>query len=156
MAKTILDPTTLESILQRVDKLTPDTVPQWGVLKPNQMVRHLRAALPINSGELVIPDRSTFMSRTLIRWFVLNSMVPSVERAKKNPIQTLPEINVVKKPIESADLETEKRLFKEAQRAIIIQDKWAARSPLLGKMSKGDQGKLMHSHAHYHLTQFGV
>lgn len=156
MARTLFDPATLDSILARVDKLTPDTVPQWGIMKPNQMVRHLRAALPINTGDLDLGDRSNLFTRTFIRWFVLNSMVPSAETAKKRPIQTFPEINVVKKPIEVADLETEKRLFKEAQRAIIAQDKWAARSPQLGRMNRADQGRLMHSHAHYHLTQFGV
>lgn len=156
MAKTIFDPTLHASLFVRLDKLQESTVPQWGIMKPNQMVRHVREALKINTGEMDLGDRSTIFTRTLIRWFVLNSMVPSAETARKRPVVTLPEINVVEKPIPAADLATEKRLLREATDKAIKEDKWAGRAPLLGHMSRADWGKLMHSHMHYHLSQFGL
>lgn len=156
MSKTIFDPATKAALFARLDGLTERTVPLWGQLKPNQMVRHLREALKVNTGEIQPARRDTFFTRTFICWFTLNAKIPPVEQLKKKPIHTFDEINIVKRPIPADDLATEKRLYAEALDRVIKEGRYADRSPTLGRMSIADHGRLMYSHMHWHLTQFGL
>ena len=156
MKKTIFDPEAKIEILKRLKNLSHDTQPRWGVMKPNQMLRHLIEANKISTGELETADRSNLFTKTLIRYFILNSKVPSIKQIQKRPIVTFPEINVVERNIATADFETEKENFKKDIERVINAKIFAAKSPVMGKMSREDWGKLTYSHANYHLTQFGL
>jgi len=156
MKKTIFDPESKADILQRLEKLSPDSQPRWGILKSNQMLRHLIESNKITLGELETEDRSNLFTKTLIRYFILSSKVPSIKQVQKRPIQTVPEINVVERQIVTADFETERENYKKDIERIISARNFAAKSPIMGKMSREDWGKLTYSHANYHLTQFGV
>lgn len=156
MRKSIFDPAVKAEVLQRLEKLNHDTVPQWGVMKPNQMLRHLIEANKIATGEITSANRSNFFTRTLIRKFVLDAKVPSLNMIKKRPIVTFPEINIVERGIHSAEFNTEKQnLIKDIDRVLAAKE-FVPRSPLIGKMSRENWGQLGYSHIHYHFTQFGV
>jgi hypothetical protein len=156
MRKNIFNEPDRANVLSRLEKLTAETVPQWGKLKPNQMLRHVIEGNKITLGELQVPDRSSFFTRTIIRYFTLSGMIPPRERLEKNPIETFGQIDVIKQNIPAADFATEKANFIADVERIINATKFAERSPLIGKMSKENWGQLTYSHINYHFTQFGV
>lgn len=154
--KSIFDPAVKAEVFKRLDNLQPDTQPLWGTMKPNEMLKHLSEALKIATGEIQVPDRSNLFTRTLIRYFVQNAMVPSKETATKRPVATFPEIDVVKKGITVGDFLAEKENYKKELARVEAISTYVPKSPLIGKMSREDWARNFYGHAHYHLTQFGV
>jgi len=156
MRKSLFDNKVRDELKQRLDKLTDATVPQWGTMKPAQMVHHVFLSTNIASGELKIEDRSNFLTRTVLRYFMLSGMVPPKERGQKNPPQTFEEINMVKRNIAYADLNTERNRLKEQWEKLTAKQEFPPRHPRIGKMSRDNWGQQLYAHANYHLTQFGL
>ena len=156
MKKSIFEPAGLAEIHSRLEKLTAETQSRWGLLKVNQMLRHLVEANKIPGGQLNIADRSTFVGRTMMRYFLLRTMVPSLKMIKRSPPQTFDEINILKAGIPAGDFETEKENFKRSMAALQKQEKFPGRHPVIGKMNKKQWGWQTFSHYNYHFTQFGV
>jgi len=156
MKKSIFEPGVKEELLQRLNKLQEDTKPKWGIMTARQVTRHMTMAYQVQLGELPIPDRSNFMTRTVLRYFLLSGMVPSPEQAKKRPAQTQPELNVVERKIETGDLATEKTLLIKSMERFIALNDYPNRHFLIGRMKKKHWGYWAFSHMHYHLTQFGL
>src|SRR5690349_11338338 len=80
--KTIRDEKCRTELLDRLNKVTPESKALWGRMSADQMMSHLVQAgeLPFNSE---IPDMSTFMSRTFIKPLVLY-VLPMPKEIKTN------------------------------------------------------------------------
>jgi Protein of unknown function (DUF1569) len=146
----------LNEVKARMAKLTEDTQPQWGIMKVNQMMRHIFEANKIITGEIKVPDKSRLLMRTLFRYFVMRAAVPSKRMREKNPPRTFKDMDVVKTGIQAGDLETEKNNLLKQIVEISKMKQLAERHPLFGKMSHENWGYFMYSHLNYHLTQFGA
>ncbi len=146
----------MADIQSRLDKLSETTAPKWGIMRVNQMLRHLVEGAKITTGELKMPNKSNLFSRTLLRFFMLRAMIPSESMRKKNPPETFSEINVFKSNIPADDFATEKESLKATLNKILTMKQFPERHPLIGKMSKENWGQQTYSHLHYHFTQFGV
>ena len=156
MKKSIFDSKVRSELASRLDKLAETTVPQWGTMKPAQMVHHVYMSTDIASGKLKLGDRSNFFTKTILRYFMLSGMVPSRKQLEKRPPQTFEEINMVKANIPYDDLNTERNRLKQQWEQIAALNNFPDRHPLIGKMSHDNWGQQLYSHANYHLTQFGV
>jgi hypothetical protein len=156
MKQTLFDAAVKAKLFQRLDQLTPETAPQWGVMNVCQMLHHLFMSYQAPLGEIQAIDHSTLFLRTIGKWFVLSGKVPSKRTLEIRQIRTFKEINVVKMEIPTADFQTEKNELKKIIGRFIRSEKLAPRHPMVGKMSKKNWGYWGYTHVNYHLTQFGV
>ncbi|HVG42205.1 MAG TPA: DUF1569 domain-containing protein [Chitinophagaceae bacterium] len=152
MKQSIFDPGVKESIFSRVDAITHATKGAWGKLSSAQMIRHLTEAARMAFGEIEMPDRSTELTRTVIKDQFLGNIKP--EGRENGNIQTFPEVDVVQSGMVVDDLETEKKRYKEIVERLIDTPVLHPVHTVFGEMSREDWGYLAFAHADYHLTQF--
>jgi hypothetical protein len=154
MKRSIFDPAVRQEVVSRVATLKPDTRPRWGKLSAPQMIRHLTEACKMAFDEVVIPEQSTFFTRTLGRWLFLNNIKPPGR--EKGTIKTFPQIDIVALNTQVDDIEKEKEMYAAMLERTNSTQELSKQHPLLGKMTREDWGYLDYAHADYHLTQFGV
>jgi len=58
-------------LLRRLRRVRPESPRRWGRMSAHQMVCHVGDAFRVATGEKHARDRTTWTSRTLIRWIVL-------------------------------------------------------------------------------------
>ena len=145
-----------EEILGRLNNLKSDSLGMWGVMTVTQMLHHLTMANQIALGEIVLPDKSRFLSRTVFRWMSYFNMRPAVSRLKKKSLRTYKEVDIIRKNISVQDFETEKKLFIQKLKEVITANSFPARHPLFGAMKKNGWGRWVYVHCDYHFVQFGV
>lgn len=150
--KNLLDKQTKEEILERIDKLTPETKALWGKMKVNQNLRHLNDALLIPLNELdptlVNPPK---IPKWLLKFFLLNAKPP------KEKAETFKEINMVANNIQPENFDQEKEALKQTlERFFASSSSFLPENKLAGKFTDKDWGKLNYNHMDHHLRQFGV
>lgn len=118
------------------------------------MLRHLSEANRMAFGEIEMPDRSSFMTRTVIKWMFLSNIKPPGR--EKGKVQTFPEVDVVQRGLRTEDLQTEKERYKATVERLVTTATLHPVHTAFGKMSRRDWGHLIYAHADYHLTQFNV
>jgi hypothetical protein len=148
--KSLFDPSVNKEILDRIDKLKPDTQAQWGKMSVAQMVTHAQRPLKVAYGELLL-------KRGLIG-FLFGSMAKKSllkkEPFKKNlpthpkfVIKGIPDFEEEKKNLSALVVKFEKDgpagLTKNAH-------------PFFGKLTVEEWDTLQWKHLDHHLRQFGV
>ncbi|PRY10112.1 uncharacterized protein DUF1569 [Pontibacter ummariensis] len=154
MKHSIFEPNVKPLLFDRVDRLTADTKGKWGKLTATQMIRHLSEANRLAFAEKPLPDRSSFLTRTLFKWMFLSNIKPPGR--EKGKVQTFPEVDVVQLGLALEELEMEKARYKATVEHMIDAPSLQPTHTLFGKMSRNDWGHLAYAHADYHLTQFGL
>lgn len=148
--KNLLHKTAGEEIIQRINKLTPQSKAIWGKMNVNQNLRHLNQSLLIPIGELdptlVNPPK---MPKWLMKFFLLNVKPP------RGGAETFKEINMVANNINPTDFEAERNSLKNNLNKFLISPNLIPENKLGGKFTKDDWGKLNYNHIDHHLRQFG-
>lgn len=150
--KNIFDKAVREQIIQRIQKLTPETPRQWGTMTAAQMVAHVIDGYLMALNIRPCSDASNFFTRTIMKRAAL--MLPRFPRGAK----IVAELDQKRKGTPPAEW------TQDVQRLIDLINEVAnkpegfewGRHPLFGKMSHKDWGRLGYLHVHHHLTQFGV
>ena len=150
MAKNLCVPAAREALRQRIAAVQADQAPVWGKMSAPQMVCHLADQLRLATGEIKVPDQSTFISRNLVRRLVLAGMpIP------KGKIKTFPEIDQQSAGTSPTDFETDKQLvFDLMERVGNATDRELAAHSFFGKLSPQAWGRLAWFHMDHHLRQF--
>ena len=148
---TIRNDTDRARLIERITKLKGDEKPIWGKMSVNQMVSHL-----VQSGDLPFvpgfPDKSSFMSRTLIKPLVLY-VLPMPKEIKTSPDMNQQENG--RKPQEfSADKELAIKSINKL--GTLTENHECLHHPFFGKMSAKEWAVIAHKHIDHHLRQFGV
>lgn len=154
--KTIFDSDAKEEILKRLNLLSNNSVGLFGVMNLSQMLHHLTMANQIALGEIILPDKSRFLSRTVFRWMTFFNMRPSIKRLKKKPLRTFKEMDIVRNKLEVESFEKEKELFLQKFNQLLNTNSFPAKHPLFGRMNKTQWGRWVYVHCDYHFVQFGV
>jgi len=149
--KNLFDEHTKQEILNRIDKLNPNSKAQWGKMNVNQGLRHMSLALDIPTGKLnPTPGKLPPMPKWLFKFFLLNTKPP------KEKANTFKELDIVKNNINPTDFEAERNQFKNAVETFCKAGILIPENKIAGKFSKKDWGKLNYNHADHHLRQFGA
>ncbi len=149
--KNLFDENVKKEILQRVEKLTPETKAVWGKMNVNQAIHHMALAFKIPTGELdPTPVNPPKMPKWLMKFFLLSVKPP------KNGAETFKEMNMVANNIQPNNFEEEKKYFKAMIEKFNSSEKLIPENKLAGKFSRADWGKLNYNHTDHHLRQFGV
>ncbi|MCM3439237.1 DUF1569 domain-containing protein [Metabacillus halosaccharovorans] len=139
-----------EEMLNRIDKLSPNSKPQWGKMDVAQMLAHCSAFQDIAMGY-------SFPARGWLGILIGNFVKPILYNDKplaKN-MSTIPTILIE----DAKEFETEKERLK--QKIITFQNNGPEKCtthphPFFGKLTSEQWGKGIYKHLDHHLKQFGV
>jgi hypothetical protein len=149
--KNVRDEKCREELVRRVNALTPDSKPAWGRMSVEQMLSHL-----VQSGELPfdasVSDRSSFMSRHVIKHLVLTAVPIPKE------VPTSPEIDQQQggRPPQGFEIDKLNAIESFHKLGVLSLDHKCLSHPFFGKMSVKQWCRLAYKHADHHLRQFGV
>jgi Protein of unknown function (DUF1569) len=143
----------LRELLERLERVTPETARVWGTMTPHQMVCHLNDSFKLSMGERSAVDISTPLTRTVVKWIAIYTPLPWPKG-----LTTLPEVNQQiggTAPIEfwrdrDALVRTMTR-FSAAERDF----EWSTH-PIFRRMSEREWQRWGYRHADHHLRQFGA
>ena len=149
--KNIFHPQITQELIARINKLTPETTPRWGIMRVDQMMAHCSVAY-----EMAYTDKyslpNPFM-RFILKTFVKNGVVndkPYPRNARTAPAFIIEE---------RRDFVTEKILligYLEKTRDLGIPYFEGKESVSFGPLTAQEWNSLFYKHLDHHLTQFGV
>jgi Protein of unknown function (DUF1569) len=148
MAKTIFDPTARAALFARIDRLAPQASARWGSFTAPRMMSHLIDAVRMALGELLIPQRKSFLANRVVRYLVIH-VFPFPRGAP-----TAPALLARAPDNWTSDAAALKAIIERAA-AQANGGSWQAH-PAFGVLSGADWGVLIHKHVDHHLKQFGV
>lgn len=137
-----------ENLVRRIGNLQTDSRRQWGKMSPAQMLAHISVPLETGLGKISPPREGNFITRPLLRWFVLGST-----RFRRN-LPTLKAF-VIR---EQRDFDLEKqRLLNNLETAYSwgLNGSWRPHHAF-GALTPRQWGELTWLHLDHHLSQFGV
>ncbi|WP_339164907.1 DUF1569 domain-containing protein [Siminovitchia sp. FSL H7-0308] len=139
-----------EEILNRIDKLSPDSQPQWGKMNVSQMLAHCSSFQDIAMGNS-FPPRGWL--GIIVGRFAKQIMYN--DKTLPHNMSTIPTILITN----DRDFETEKEKLK--QKITIFQNNGPEKCtthphPFFGKLTSEQWGKGIYKHLDHHLKQFGV
>lgn len=148
---TIRNETDRAKLIERVGQLKGDEKPLWGRMTVNQMMSHLvqNGDLPFVPGS---PDRSNFMSRTLMKPLILHVLPIPKE------IKTSPEMDQQENGRRPLEFNVDKDLVIKSINKLgtLAVDHDCLNHPFFGKLSAAEWAKIAHKHIDHHLRQFGM
>ena len=149
--KNIFDPETTNYCLGRLEKLSPDTLPQWGKMTAPQMLAHLNVPYDMAYG-VVNPGFGT-LTKLMLRWFVKPGVVGS-KPYKKNS-RTAP-IFIIEGE-RDFDSEKAKLIGYINKTEQLGKDHFDGRDYVsFGKMNATEWSNLFYKHMDHHFTQFNI
>lgn len=149
--KNIFNPNDTTEILERIDKLTPETKPNWGKMSVEQMLAHCNVTY-----EFVYEDihpKPKGFKKWMLKMFVKNMVVG--EKPYKKNTRTAPEFIIG----DGRKFETEKeRLVSYINKTLELGENHfnGKDSHSFGVLTKKEWNNMFSKHLEHHLTQFGV
>lgn len=144
---TLLNAPDRDAILARLRRVTPDISARWGTLTAPRMICHLADAMRVALGDLKAVDRSTPITRSLVKFLVIQTPF----KPPPGKVKTAPEMLSSSPEAFAADLATCERLLARLGRG-----EACGTHPTFGPLSTEEWGKLGWKHSDHHLRQFGV
>ena len=150
---TIADDKTLNSLVERLSQLRPDTQRRWGTLTAGEMLCHLGDAHESVLGIRILPGPiPSGDSRPLLKWLALYVPVPWPKGVKTRP-GVDPRIDGTRPGEFEQDRERAIRSLKAL--AVAAPTTLPARHFMFGPMSVRDWQRWAYRHVTHHLRQFG-
>ena len=154
MRKILSEPSAKAEIIERINRLAPDTQRRWGKMTVQQMVSHLNDSHKLVMGEIKTNFKSNFFNRTVVRLVALRAPMqwPS-------GVATVPELN------QSAGAGTPPTsLEADRQQLLTLIARFTANPrafqfvphPIFGEMTEWEWMRWAYLHADHHLRQFGL
>jgi len=146
----LIDNVEHKKMLNRIEKLTPDTKPLWGKMRVEQMLAHVNVAMRVALGENKL--KRSFMGLVFggiakKQLFGPKPFGKGLPTASEFVMKTEKDYNIEKNELmrlmNKIGTEREACLSKEAH-------------PFFGKMTAEQWDHLQHKHLDHHLSQFGV
>lgn len=149
----ILDALSTRTLLDRLNRLQPETKPVWGRMNANQMICHLNDAYSLAMNGKSASEHSTFISRTLMRWVALRAPMPW-----PHGVPTRPEVDQFAGGTPPTAFEQDKAvLVANLQRFAGLKPDYAFnRHPIFGTLTHWEWMRWGYLHADHHFRQFGL
>lgn len=144
------------ALLQRLNKLTADAKPNWGILTPAQMLKHLQLENDLALGRYKGKDYSHFLREKTFKLVIKGVLPLPTIFSKWRMVPAIPELDVVKSgvKVEAFDVEKERLLGQFGE--LLHAKELSNLHPGIGKMNREDWGFFYSWHTDYHLKQFGL
>lgn len=150
---TLLDQSTRDAIITRVNHLSPDAKAQWGRMSVNGMLCHCTDQLRVSLGDKGAPSREpNFLERTALKFLVLY-VIP----IPKN-VPTSPKVDQEIDGTKPTDFESDRKTLLEYIDRFTNAPADLACTPhfKFGPMNKKEWAIMAAKHLDHHLKQFGV
>lgn len=140
-----------QEVIARIEKLTPETQPNWGKMTVSQMLAHCAVTY-----EMVYTDnhpKPNAFTKFILKTFV-KKLVVSEKPFSKNG-RTAPQFLITDKKV----FETEKnQLIAYIKKTQELGESYfdGKESHSFGKLTKKEWNNVFYKHLDHHLTQFGV
>lgn len=138
-------------MIERLYKLTGEEKARWGKMTVNQMMSHLvqAADLPFKA---MLPDKSSFMSRTFIKPLILYVLPMPKE------VKTSPEFNQQENGRKPQEFNADRQIVIDSINTLgsLSLDHDCLGHPMFGKMNVKEWALIAHKHIDHHLKQFGI
>ena len=147
---TLFNESDVSELLNRIDKLTPETKNHWGKMNVGQMLAHCNKSLETAMGENVIPR--LFIGR-IIGSMLKRTVLSAKPFSKNSPTDK----SYVFKDLR--DFELEKQKIKETLSKFLKGGPAKSTQhphPFFGKFTPEEWGIFTWKHLDHHLRQFGV
>lgn len=147
----VFEKSTVDTILNRLDKISSDTQPQWGTMNSAQMLAHINVGYDLTYGKLN-PKNSAF-KKFMLKLFV-KKIVTSEKPYVKNG-RTAPEFVIANQ----RDFNNEKSVLIEYINRTLGKGKSyfeGKESVSFGKLSSDEWNNQFYKHLDHHFQQFGV
>ena len=147
----LYDKSVADDIIGRINKLTPETQPQWGKMDVARMLAHCCVTYEYIFDER--NDKPNFLMKLMLKSFVKGKVVSEEPYAHNSP--TGPAFIIA----DAKSFENEKaRLIAYINKVI---EKGAAffqgkKSVSFDELTPTEWNNMMYKHLNHHLTQFGV
>ena len=148
--KSLFEKDTYNEIIQRLDKLNPQSQRQWGKMEVAQMMAHCKEAFKVPLSDTKYPR---ILMGLLLGWMMKSKLYNESPWGKNLP--TAPNFLIK----DQRNFDTEKRELT----ALITKFHTLGPGnvgkfphPFFGKLSQEQWGKSMYKHLDHHLMQFGV
>lgn len=143
------DQQTIDSAIERSNKIEEDAKPLWGSMSPAQMRAHMVTAVRYSlSKEEHSPDESTFVVKNILGPLIINGIIKLPKNIDK------PKLYDASAPTATIEeLKTEMDEFLEKLNSGSFSP---PAHPALGDLGATGWAKLHAVHADHHLRQFGV
>lgn len=150
--KTLTDTTTRRELLDRIARLSPDSVRQWGTMSIEQMLTHCAEQIRICLGEKPCAPMGNAFTAAIARFVLFNFPIPNLKSMRTAP-ELDPALGKMTKPTDfAADRQT---LVELVERLAALPSDTVFNHPIFGKLDLIQMGKLAHYHIDHHLKQFG-
>ena len=147
--QSIYESATLQELLKRIDKLTPESKNQWGKMNVGQMLAHCSAALEVALGDA--SPKPTLMGR------LIGPLVKSLLTNEKPFKQNLPTDKTFLMTGDKDFNQEKAKLTKLVTRLSNAgKDMNNRKHPFFGMLTPGEWSNAMIKHLDHHLRQFGV
>lgn len=142
----------VEDVVRRLRTIPADAKPRWGTMSRDQLFGHLIMVMRYCMGRgPELPDKSTWVSRNLIRPLILNGLVPIPKNVR------LPRPKSAPAPAEPAgDLETLHAVLEEYLSAVETGQLHPPPHFFFGDLGVDGWAKMHVHHFEHHLKQFGA
>lgn len=146
--KNLFDPSVKQEIVERIQKLTPQSPAQWGKMNVSQMLAHLQIPMGVALGSHTV--KGNWLMKLILPMF------KSKLYDDKPWKQGLPTDKTFIMTGTEKDFEKEKQslldMVSRFTETGIVSDK----HPIFGKLTKENWSKATWKHIDHHLRQFGV
>lgn len=148
--KSFFDAASQNELLERMQKLTPQTSPAWGKMNASQMLAHCGVAFQSATGEIQL-KKLPFIFR-LIGPMIKKAVMSEKPYKKNSP--TAPEFLIPS----DIDFVKAKNIFEENFRKVAVGPETVKtlKHPFFGPMTTDEWGRHLYKHTDYHFTQFGI
>ncbi|MFI1744857.1 DUF1569 domain-containing protein [Thalassobellus sediminis] len=147
----IFDPKETNTVIERINKLTPSTNPLWGKMSVDQMLAHCNVTYEM-AFEDIHPKARGF-KKVLLKLFVKPIVVS--EKPYKRNSRTAPQFLIA----DAKNFVEEKgRLTDYLKKAESLGESHfdGKESHSFGKLTKQEWNNMFYKHLDHHLSQFGV
>ncbi len=147
----LFDPAGVDTMVRRLDALTPDTRPLWGRMGAAEMLAHANVAY-----EMVYEKKHPRLNplvRFVLKTIVKQKVVGLAPYPRNSP--TAPAFRIK----EARDFATERQRLIAFLRRVAAEGRAAferRESPSFGPLTAAEWNVLFAKHLDHHLTQFGV
>ncbi len=147
----VFDPATTAITLERLEKLTPETQPQWGKMNSAQLLAHLNVAYDMAYGK--IKTDNNFLVKFMLKAFVKKGVVnekPYPKNSRTAPVFLISD---------ERDFQKEKEHFianvKRVQEDGVSHFE-GKESDSFGPLTSKEWNNLFYKHLDHHFIQFGI
>jgi len=146
--KNLFDPAAKQEIIDRINKLTPQTRQQWGKMNVSQMLAHVQKPIGIAFG--THQPKGSFLLRLIGPLFKSKLWD---EKPYKQGLPTDPTFIMLG---QEKDFEKERSILLSMINNFSQETIIGEQHPVFGNLTKDNWSKAMWKHLDHHLKQFGV